>query len=255
MKLLTTEDVKDQYFWIQPQYISQQSYDVVYGKLGEGKAIKIVEKIWPMLSSDQKEVASILEEWGYKVDRYIGNKLRSQFIVRMINPAVQIITAPVIIVGRINEFQRLALGLDNGVFNEEIIIDTGEKYTGMIVKFSLIDQTSQAIERAKCRWEKQKRLEFSDDFLCNSLDRGISSLMQFGASSKYKLSDIPKRYMILCRLKLKARLKQDSPTYLCILLDTEITKMHKEVSNSVRIVIPERYKYLFERKNGFKICI
>lgn len=76
----------------------------------------------------------------------------------------------------------------------------------------------------------------------NSLDGGISAVMDFGATEEFRKNDIPKYFMTLKSFEIKGRHKNGIKTFRKILLNTEIVKERVCIGNTIHIIIPEQYK-------------
>lgn len=266
MKLLTLSETEGKFFWIQSQYIGRRKrrnikfvQELVYAKLCPSGKPRIIEKNWPTISDDEKGVEAILKEWGYKICYHRQNDFQAgnNLIVRKKNPTIKKVSAPLLVVGVLTLEQRIAVGLDRNFSEKKYILDTEEIISGEVFDSAEIDETISVVHEARAEWENRKKLKFIQEFQLNSLDGGLSSIMDFGGLEKFRENDIPKHILTLQSFEMKDRRQKGNAarTYRHILLNTLTVERKIKNGDAVRITIPDQYKAAVIGKGGETIKI
>src|SRR5680860_146823 len=265
MKLLKLEEILEQLFWIQRQYLETKprwqvlpAGEPVLGYLMDAEfSVCPLQKAWPRIRADELGTGSILQEWGYELE-YQGNcaaEFGNECLVRKMNPEFQEFKYPLIIVGALRGRQKKAVGLTGKLFfHDKYILVNEEVYTGKIVLDTEVDEVFIKIKEARPEWRRRKQAQFAVEFFKLSQDFGLTSVIEVGGETEFELEDIPEHFFELHRQCLSFvydRRRNITPTYRLVLINK--SRLETGEKKCVNIFVPEAYKGFIIGKAGANI--
>jgi len=243
MKIIETKDLEGKIFWSQYQYLVNNEFrreatmDKVYSFLGPENISKEV-RVWPTINYYEHGAIAVLREWGYSVlhsNVKMGFDYINLYVVKRNDPMIEIVTAPLIYFGRLTNNQKKQLNIDvTSSAYDYCFLDSGLEVSGEVVAEFEIKEVAAKIIQARIEAPLRKKYRFSQVFLQNSLDHGLTAIMDVGDRLEFNSSDISDNFIKLAKLRV------DVTSYRYVLLNKAAANGRE--GNEILINIPDEYK-------------